>query len=220
MAATKPDLPVIAFPDADEWDQWLAKSHATAPGLWMKIAKKSAPSPTLGYAAALDVALTWGWIDGQKDSFDEHHWLQKFTRRGARSGWSKVNREHVARLDAAGRMKAPGEAEVERAKRDGRWEAAYDSPSRATVPDDLARELAKHKRAAALFAELDSANRYAILYRVHTAKKPETRARRIEQLVAMLAKGDTLHPRRRARATPKAPAPRSSARPKKSPSGR
>ncbi len=210
-AKKKPDLPILAFPDAEAFDRWLTKAHASSAGVWMKIAKKSASTPTLGYAQALDVALTWGWIDGQKNRFDEHHWLQKFTRRGQRSGWSKVNREHVARLEAAGRMKTPGLAEVERAKQDGRWEAAYDSPSRATVPDDLAHALAKQKKAAALFAELDSANRYAILYRVHTAKKPETRARRIATLVAMLAKGETLHPRRRARATPAARAPRAAA---------
>ncbi len=145
-------------------------------------------------AEALEVALAWGWIDAQKRAHDDSWWLQRFTPRGPRSMWSKINREKALALIAAGEMKPPGMAEVERARRDGRWDSAYDSPSRASVPDDLAAALAASPRARAFFATLDSANRYAVLYRVQTARKAETRARRIAQLVAMLARHEKLHP--------------------------
>ena len=194
---TPPGPLTLAFASAEAWDRWLTAYHAASPGLWLKLAKKASGLASVDYAGALEVALTWGWIDGQKAPLDEVHWLQRFTPRRARSLWSKVNREKVAALEKAGRMKPPGRAAVAAAKRDGRWAQAYDSPSRATVPPDLARALAREPRANTRFRALDATNRYAILYRVHTAKKAETRARRIEILVAMLARGETLHPPRK-----------------------
>ena len=168
--------------------------HASSRGVWVKLAKKGAKSASVSYAEALEVALAWGWIDGQKGKLDETAWLQRFTRRGPKSIWSRINREKAVALIEAGEMKPAGLAEVERAKKDGRWEAAYDSQSRATVPPDLGKALAANPRAAAFFQTLESHNRYAILFRVHTAKKPETRAARIEKFVAMLAKREKVHP--------------------------
>ena len=164
--------------------------------MWLKLAKKGAGVPSVSYAEAIEVALVWGWIDGQKRALDERFWLQKFTRRGARSLWSKINRDKATALIAAGKMKPAGLAVGERARRDGRWERAYDGPRTSTVPDDLAAALARNARAKKLFATLDAAIRYAILWRVQTAKKAETRARRISELVAMLARGEVLHPER------------------------
>jgi uncharacterized protein YdeI (YjbR/CyaY-like superfamily) len=170
-------------------------SHdASSRGIWLRLAKKASGTASITYAEAIDVALTWGWIDGQKQRGDEASWLQKFTRRGAKSVWSKINREKALALIAAGTMQPSGLAEVERAKQDGRWDVAYDPPSRATVPDDLQAALAKDARAAAFFLKLDARNRYAVLWRVQTAKKAETRQKRIEGLVAMLAQGEKLHP--------------------------
>jgi uncharacterized protein YdeI (YjbR/CyaY-like superfamily) len=188
------DLPVLAFAGARAWSKWLASNHASSCGVWLKIAKKGASSPSVTYAEALEVALVWGWIDGQKAKLDDSWWLQRFTTRGPRSIWSKVNREKAVALIEAGKMKPPGLAEVERAKKDGRWEAAYDSQSRSTVPPDLANALATNPSAAQFFETLESYNRYAILFRIHTAKKPETRAMRIEKFVAMLARREKLHP--------------------------
>jgi uncharacterized protein YdeI (YjbR/CyaY-like superfamily) len=202
MAAPRPPLPTLAFETAATWDRWLEREHATSRGLWLKLAKKGTGLPSVDYAGALDVALTWGWIDGQKAALDEVHWLQKFTPRGPKSLWSKVNREHIARLELAGRMKPAGQAAVAAAQADGRWAQAYDSPARATVPEDLARALERSRKAAQAWAGLDAANRYAVLHRVLTAKKAETRARRIETLVAMLARGETIHPRRTPRPRP------------------
>lgn len=195
MATEPRDLPQLECRSAQAWTAWLAEHHASSPGVWLVLAKGGAAGVT--YAEALDAALCHGWIDGQKRSRDGRSFLQKFTPRARRSGWSKINREKVARLIAAGRMRAPGLAEVERAKADGRWEAAYDSARQATVPDDLERALAASPEAAALWPKLSGANRYAILYRVQTAKRAETRARRIAELVAMLARGETIHPQRR-----------------------
>jgi uncharacterized protein YdeI (YjbR/CyaY-like superfamily) len=183
-----------SFTSAGSWSKWLAAHHASSKGLWLKIAKKGTNSPSVTYAEALEVALAWGWIDGQKGKLDDQWWLQKFTPRGPRSIWSKINREKAVALIKAGAMKPSGLAEVERAKRDGRWEAAYDSQSRATVPPDLAKALAANPRAARFFETLESHNRYAVLFRVHTAKKPETRALRIEKLVEMLSRHEKLHP--------------------------
>jgi uncharacterized protein YdeI (YjbR/CyaY-like superfamily) len=168
--------------------------HASSRGVWLKIAKKGASSASVSYAKALEFALIWGWIDGQKGKLDDAWWLQKFTPRGPKSIWSKINREKVAALIEAGKMKPPGLAEVERAKRDGRWEAAYAPQSRATVPPDLAKALAANPRAARFFETLESRNRYAVLFRIHTAKKAETRAMRIEKFVAMLSRHEKLHP--------------------------
>jgi uncharacterized protein YdeI (YjbR/CyaY-like superfamily) len=196
--ATKPtpagEVPVLSFADRRAWMDWLAANHASSRGVWLKLAKKAAGVASVTYAEAIEAALAWGWIDGQKNRHDDRWWLQKFTPRGPRSMWSKINREKALALIAAGEMKPPGLEQVERAKRDGRWEAAYDSPSRATVPDDLSAALAASPRAAAFFAALDSANRYAVLFRIHTAKKAETRAKRIAELVAMLERHEKLHP--------------------------
>jgi uncharacterized protein YdeI (YjbR/CyaY-like superfamily) len=192
-AAEAPELPTVAFADARAFATWLAVNHATSRGVWLRLAKKGAGTPSVTYAEAIDVALVWGWIDGQKRPADETSWLQKFCRRGARSMWSKINRDKATALIAAGAMRPPGLAEVERAKRDGRWEAAYDAPSRAVVPEDLAAALAANPRAAAFFATLDAANRYSVLFRVQAPKKAETRARKIEEFVAMLARGERVH---------------------------
>jgi len=188
------EAPIIAFAAPRAWSDWLAAHHASSRGVWLKLAKKASGVASVTYPEALEVALAWGWIDGQKKSHDDASWLQKFTPRGPKSIWSKINREKALALIAAGEMKPSGLAEVERAKQDGRWEAAYDSPSKATVPEDLAAALAANRRAAAFFATLNATNRYAVLFRIHTAKKPETRARRIATFVEMLAKGEKLHP--------------------------
>ena len=187
-------LPVVSFESTDAWDAWLAAHHADSPGLWLKIAKKGAAGRSVSYSDALDVALCHGWIDGQKGRFDDEYWLQRFTPRKPRSNWSKVNTERAAALIASGRMRLPGLREVEAAQADGRWEQAYESQSRVTVPEDLARALAANPRAGEFFATLDSANRYAVLYRIGTAKRPETRAKRIETFVAMLSEHKKIHP--------------------------
>lgn len=191
---TKPDLPIVQFASRGAWEAWLDKHHTTSGGLWLKIAKKGAGAETVSYTEALEVALCYGWIDGQKASFDDRYWLQRFTPRRARSKWSKVNRQKATELIERGAMKSAGKREVEQAKADGRWEAAYDAQSTATVPDDLRRELEKNDTAREFFAKLDSRNRYAILYRIQDAKKPETRARRIEKYVAMLTEQKKLYP--------------------------
>ncbi|MDX3456912.1 YdeI/OmpD-associated family protein [Streptomyces sp. ME02-8801-2C] len=188
------DVESIAFDSAEDFEAWLAENHDTPAGIWLKLRKKSPGVVTLDYAQALDVALCYGWIDGQKARLDDQWWLQRFTPRRPRSRWSKVNRDKVAALIEQGRMRPPGLAEIDRAKADGRWEAAYDSPKTAVVPDDLAAALTATPTAAAFFETLDRQNRYSILHRVQEAKRAETRARRIEKYVAMLAKGETLHP--------------------------
>ena len=191
---TKQNLPILSFASQKKWEEWLAKNHQTSKGLWLKIAKKGAGTDTCNYAEALEVALCYGWIDGQKGALDAEFWLQRFTPRGPRSQWSKVNREKATALIESGRMKPAGLAEVERAKADGRWEAAYDAQSKATVPEDLQRELDANPDAAAFFATLESYNRYAILYRIQEAKKPETRAKRVEKFIGMLKRGEKVHP--------------------------
>ena len=191
---TKPDLPIVPFASRDAWEAWLEGQHATSKGLWIKFAKKGSGIESVTYDQAVEVALCYGWIDGQARKFDEDYWLQRFTPRGPRSKWSKVNRQKAMDLVKRGKMKAAGLREVERAKADGRWDAAYDAPSSATVPDDLRRELEKHEKAREFFATLNSANRYAILHRIQDAKRPETRARRIEKYVAMLREGKRIYP--------------------------
>jgi uncharacterized protein YdeI (YjbR/CyaY-like superfamily) len=190
---TAPELPILSFEGPDALAAWLEEQHATSKGIWLKLAKKGSGTPSVTYAEALEVALCYGWIDGQKRSHDASAWLQKLTPRGKRSIWSKVNREKALALIESGRMRPAGLEEVERAQRDGRWEAAYDSQGAAAVPDDLAAALEQSPAARAFFATLDSANRYAILFRVQTAKKAETRARRIEQFVQMLERGEKIH---------------------------
>lgn len=192
--APSPELPTLAPANAQAWWDWLATQHALSPGVWLKLDKKACGAVNLSYAEALDAALAWGWIDGQKRSLDALAWLQKFSPRRPRSIWSKINRDKVAALAAAGKMQPSGLAAVAAAKQDGRWDAAYDPPSRATVPDDLDAALAADPAAAAFFATLDATNRYAVLHRVHTARRPETRARRIAEFVAMLARRDKLYP--------------------------
>ncbi len=191
---TKHDLPIIAFASQEAWEAWLAEHHATSDGVWLKIAKKESGIPSVSYAEALDVALCYGWIDGQSRRLDETWYLQRFTPRRARSKWSKINRAKAEELIARGEMRPAGLAEVERAKADGRWEDAYDPPSKVEVPDDLQRALDGNPAAAAFFATLNSRNRYAVLYRVNDAKRPETRARRIEKYVAMLSRHEKPYP--------------------------
>ncbi len=191
--SSAPDLPSLTFATYQDFERWLAVHHAE-PGVRVRFAKAGTGIQSIKYAEAVEVALRWGWIDSQARRVDDTWYEQKFTPRGARSVWSKINCEKVTALIEAGRMAPPGLAEVERAKKDGRWASAYDSPSRATVPDDLAAALARSKRAAKAFETLDSRNRYAILHRIQLAKKPETRAKRIADFVSMLARGDTLYP--------------------------
>ncbi|MFF0383468.1 YdeI family protein [Streptomyces sp. NPDC004286] len=188
------DLEIVAFESPEAFQAWLDENHAASPGIWLKLRKKGPGIVALDYAQALDVALCHGWIDGQKGRFDDEWWLQRFTPRKPRSRWSQVNRDKAVALIEQGRMRPAGQAEVDRAKADGRWEAAYAGARTATVPDDLAAALTADPAAAEFFETLDRQNRYAILYRVQDAKKPETRARRIEKYVAMLAKGEKPHP--------------------------
>jgi uncharacterized protein YdeI (YjbR/CyaY-like superfamily) len=187
MTTKKSDLPIIPFASPDAWEAWLEGQHATSEGLWFKFAKKGSGIETVTHDQALEIALCYGWIDGQARKFDKDYWLQRFTPRRPRSKWSKVNRQKATELIKRGEMKAAGLQEVERAKADGRWDAAYDAPSTATVPEDLIRELEKNDTARVFFSELDGRNRYAILYQIQDAKRPETRARRIAKYVAMLA---------------------------------
>ncbi|MEU2334261.1 YdeI/OmpD-associated family protein [Streptomyces sp. NPDC006654] len=193
-AGVTQDLEIVAFASAEAFQEWLGENHAVSPGVWLKLRKKGPGIVALDYAQALDVALCYGWIDGQKAGLDDQWWLQRFTPRKPRSKWSKINRDKATSLIEQGRMRPPGQAEVDRAKADGRWEAAYDGAKTATVPDDLAAALTADPAAAEFFETLDRQNRYAILYRIQDAKKAETRARRIETYVAMLAKGEKLHP--------------------------
>lgn len=188
------ELPTLSFATPRAFSDWLADHHASSRGLWLRLAKKTSGTASITYAEAVDVALAWGWIDGQKQRGDEASWLQRFSPRGAKSVWSKINRDKALALIEAGAMQPAGLAEVERAKQDGRWDVAYDPPSRAMVPDDLQAALAKDPRAAAFFLTLDARNRYAVLWRVQTAKKVETRQKRIAGLVAMLARGEKVHP--------------------------
>lgn len=190
----KDNLPIIPFASQEAWESWLAQEHATSPGLWLKIAKKDSGITSISHTEALEVALCYGWIDGQRDKFDDSYFLQRFTPRRPRSKWSKVNCAKVEELITRGAMQPAGMHQVTQAKADGRWDAAYASQSIATIPDDLRQELEQNDQAREFFESLSSANRYAILYRLHDAKKPETRARRLAQFITMLNEGKTLHP--------------------------
>jgi uncharacterized protein YdeI (YjbR/CyaY-like superfamily) len=190
------DPPVKVFASQETWEQWLDRNHGNEEGVWLKVAKKSSGKRTVTVPEALEIALCYGWIDGQRKAFDENHFLQRFTPRRLRSRWSKINRDSATALIERGRMRPPGLAEVERAKADGRWAAAYDSPSKIQPTPELLAALEASPKAKALFEELDSQNRYAILYRVHDAKRAETRTRRIEKFVEMLSRGETPYPRR------------------------
>jgi uncharacterized protein YdeI (YjbR/CyaY-like superfamily) len=187
-------LPIVSCESAGMWEKWLAHNHARPGGVWLHIFKKGSGTASITYAEALDVALCYGWVDGQKKRRNALSWLQKFTPRRAKSVWSKINTQHVGRLIKAGKMKPAGLREVDAAKRDGRWERAYDSPSTSTVPEDFLAELNKNKKARAFFDTLNKRNTYAISFRLQSAKKPETRAKRMNALLAMLAKGEKLYP--------------------------
>jgi len=187
------DAPTLAFDSPASWREWLEAHHGNPEGVWLKIAKKASGVRTVTAPEALDVALCFGWIDGQRRALDDTHFLQRYTPRRARSKWSQINRDKAERLIAEGQMHPAGVAEVERAKGDGRWEAAYEPQSRATVPDDLQAALDASPAAAATFAGLTSQNRFAILFRLRDARRPETRARRLERFVAMLERGETPH---------------------------
>jgi uncharacterized protein YdeI (YjbR/CyaY-like superfamily) len=187
------DLPIKPFASKTKWADWLAKQHDKSTGVWLKLAKKDSGIPSVTYEEALDVALCYGWIDGQKKGFNDKYWLQKFTPRGPKSIWSKINTEKAERLIASGEMKPAGLKAIEAAKQDGRWDAAYSSQKNMTVPEDFQAALDKNKKAKTFFATLNSANRYAILWRIQTAKKPETRSKWIQKFVERLEKGEKLY---------------------------
>ena len=186
--------PTVSFASAAEWERWLADNHEAPDGVWLRIAKKDSGVPSVRYPEVLESALCFGWIDGRREALDERHFLQRFTPRRARSPWSRINREKAERLIAEGRMRPAGLREVERARADGRWQAAYQGQRHSVVPEDLRRELAGRPAAKACFEALSSQNRYAILYRLQDAKRPDTRARRLAKFIAMLEAGETLHP--------------------------
>jgi uncharacterized protein YdeI (YjbR/CyaY-like superfamily) len=196
MAKTKRDLPIIAFKSEQAWNSWLAEHAASSEGLWLKFAKKSSGIACVSKPEAVDTALCHGWIDGQLESFDDKYSLVRFTPRRQASKWSEKNRARALQLIDLGRMLPSGLKEIERARKDGRWATAYAPPSTAEVPDDLKAALAKNKKASKFFETLDRVNRYSIIYRVNSAKKPETRATRIEKFVAMLAAGEAIHPKK------------------------
>ncbi|MFB6340945.1 YdeI family protein [Saccharicrinis sp. FJH2] len=191
--AEKPDLPVLTFTSTEEFTSWLAKHHKISTGIWMRIYKIKSGVPTITYAEALDVALCYGWIDGQKKTYDAGSWLQRFTPRRRKSIWSKRNREHVERLYKSGMMQAAGIKEVEAAKADGRWEQAYESSGTMVVPEDFLNELAKDKKAEAFFKTLNKTNIFSIVWRLQTAKKPETRHKRMKAILEMLKNGEKFH---------------------------
>jgi uncharacterized protein YdeI (YjbR/CyaY-like superfamily) len=189
-----PELVPLLFSRQKDWAAWLARNHDKSPGVWLRLAKKASGLQSVSYSEALEVALCHGWIDARKRSESETTWLQQFTPRASKSIWSKINREKAMALVKAGRMKPAGLAQIDRAKKDGRWEAAYDSPSSATAPPELQAALDQNPRAKAFYAKLDSQNRYAILFRIQTVKKAETRAKRIQRFVEMLEKNKKVHP--------------------------
>jgi len=196
----RPDsLPTRRFASGHDWAAWLERNHDRSPGLWLQLAKKGANVASVSYPEALDVALCYGWIDGQKRAQSDRFWLQKFGPRTKTSLWSHINREKALALAAAGRIRAPGAAEIRRAKADGRWKAAYHSARASTVPEDLESALKRNAKARRFFQALDRANRYAILFRLQTAKKAETRARRLADFLKMLERGRKIHeaPRKR-----------------------
>lgn len=190
---TRAGLPVLAFANVAAFEAWLASEPRTSKGLWLKLAKKGSGVASLSKSEAIDAALCHGWIDGQLDRYDDQSWLVRFTPRKRASKWSEVNRTRALELIASGRMQPAGLAEIETAQADGRWATAYAPASTATVPPDLQAALDASPEAAAFFATLKGANRYAVLYRIGTAKKPETRAKRISHFVAMLVRGETIH---------------------------
>ena len=187
------EMPVISFDNKDKWEKWLSENHDSSTGIYIRIFKKSSGETTVTYDEALDVALCFGWIDGIRKSFDEISYLQKFSPRTKKSIWSKRNKEHVARLIASGNMQPAGLKEIEAAKADGRWEQAYDSPKNMTIPEDFLKALSKNKKAKEFFNTLNKTNLYSIGWRLQTAKKPETREKRIKTIIEMLEKGEMFH---------------------------
>jgi uncharacterized protein YdeI (YjbR/CyaY-like superfamily) len=187
------DPEIIEFRAPDKFERWLRDHHSSSTGIWLRIYKKGSGVKSVVYKEALDEALCYGWIDGQKKSFDEHSFLQRFTPRRTKSIWSKRNQEHVARLIESGKMRSTGLKQVDAAKEDGRWDQAYDSPANMTVPADFLKELAKNKDAVKYFGSLNKTNKYAITWRLQTAKKPETRERRMKAILEMLAAGKKFH---------------------------
>jgi uncharacterized protein YdeI (YjbR/CyaY-like superfamily) len=183
----------LTFASQAEWESWLGQNGGTSTGVWLRLAKKGAEQRTVTYEQAVESALCHGWIDGQKKAESEQYWLQRFSPRSAKSIWSKINKDKAEALIAAGRMQPSGLSEIDRARKDGRWEAAYTSASNSTVPDDLQAALDANPKAAKFFATLNSRNRYAILFRIQNAKKPETRARKIAEFIDMLKRGETFH---------------------------
>lgn len=186
--------PIMLCADQQAWETWLTEHHTETEGIWLKLAKKGAPIASISYAEALECALCYGWIDGQKASCDEQYWLQKFTPRRPRSIWSKVNCAKATELIEMGKMQPAGLRQVELARADGRWERAYDGQSKIAIPDDFQSELDKNPQARAFFDTLNSVNRYAILFRIQTAKKLETRAARIQKFLEMLARQEKIYP--------------------------
>ncbi|MGZ9224204.1 MAG: YdeI/OmpD-associated family protein [Anaerolineales bacterium] len=187
------DIPILPFASKKKWADWLAKQHDKSSGVWLKLAKKGSEIRSVTYDEALEAALCYGWIDGQKKAFDDKYWLQKFTPRGPKSIWSKINTGKVEKLIRSGEMKPAGLKAIDEAKQDGRWDAAYESQKNISVPDDFQAALDKNLKAKAFFTTLNSVNRYAILFRIHNAKRAETRVRRIQQFVEMLERGEKLH---------------------------
>ena len=187
------EILTLPFASKKKWADWLAKQHDKSNGVWLKLGKKGTGISSVTYEDALDVALCYGWIDGQKKGFDDQYWLQKFTPRGSKSIWSKINTEKAEKLIASGEMRPAGLKAIEAAKQDGRWEAAYESQKNISVPEDFQSALEKNKKAKAFFVTLNSANRYSFLFRLQTAKKAETRKKRIRQFVEMLEKGEKFH---------------------------
>lgn len=187
-------MKTLAFKSSIAFRDWLEKNHAGTEGIWLRIYKKDSGKASITYAEALDQVLCFGWIDGQKRPNDENSWLQKFTPRRAKSGWSKLNTQHAERLIKSGQMTPAGLEAVKAAQADGRWEAAYASPRNATPPEDFLKLLGTNKEAKAFFASLNKANIYAIVYRLQTAKKPETRERRMKKIFEMLTRGEKFHP--------------------------
>ena len=187
------NVPIRAFKDAKAWESWLAKNQSSANGVWVRLAKKGSGTKSISYPEALEIALCHGWIDAQKRGESETAWLQRFMPRAKKSIWSRINREKALALIASGRMKSAGLDEVERAKQDGRWEVAYEPASTAKVPADFQGELNKSPRAKEFFGTLSATNRYAILWRLQTAKKAETRVKRMQTFIEMLEKGETIH---------------------------
>jgi uncharacterized protein YdeI (YjbR/CyaY-like superfamily) len=197
MPSTKSESkerPIILFATSDDWEKWLKENETQSPGLWLRLAKKGSGIPSITYQEALDVALCYGWIDGQKKTYDEKSWLQKFTPRGPKSMWSKINREKVQTLIDNGKMQPSGLRAMESAQKDGRWDAAYDSQSRAAVPEDFQAALDASPEAKSFFATLNSVNRYAILFRIQQPKKAETRAKRIQEFIRMLEQHEKIYP--------------------------